>query len=66
MRGTVKWFNSARGYGFITGEGEDKDYFVHFSDIESAGFKTLEENDSVEFVPEKRPKGLQALQVRKV
>ncbi|MFN6991281.1 MAG: cold shock domain-containing protein, partial [Fervidobacterium sp.] len=48
MRGTVKWFDSSKGYGFITGE-DGKDVFVHFSAVQMDGFKTLKEGDSVEF-----------------
>jgi cold shock protein len=48
MTGTVKWFNSDKGYGFVSTE-EGKDVFVHFSAIQSEGFKSLEEGDKVEF-----------------
>ena len=65
-RGTVKWFNAEKGYGFISVEGQ-KDVFVHFSEIESAsGYKTLEEGQSVEFEVVKGEKGLQARKVRAV
>lgn len=47
--GTVKWFNSTKGFGFISREGNLSDIFVHFSAIEGDGFKTLEEGDRVEF-----------------
>ena len=60
--GTVKWFNSSKGYGFLSREG-GPDVFVHFSAIESQGYKTLEEGQKVEFVVEKGPKGLQASNV---
>ena len=61
--GTVKWFNDAKGYGFITREvGED--VFVHHSAIESEGFRSLQENQRVEFVVEQGSKGLQAVQVK--
>jgi len=61
--GTVKWFNDAKGYGFISREvGED--VFVHFSAIEGEGFRSLSENQRVEFGVEQGPKGLQAVQVR--
>jgi cold shock protein len=63
VTGTVKWFNSGKGYGFISREGE-KDVFVHYSAIESSGFRSLEENQQVEFVVEEGPKGPQAAQVR--
>ncbi len=63
MTGTVKWFNDAKGYGFIAREGGD-DVFVHHSAIESDGFRSLSENQQVEFSIEQGPKGLQAVQVR--
>ncbi len=61
--GTVKWFNDAKGYGFISRESGD-DVFVHFSAIEGEGFRTLREDQRVEFSVEQGPKGLQAVQVR--
>ena len=61
--GTVKWFNNDKGYGFITREG-GKDVFVHFSAIEGGGFRSLQENQQVEFVVEEGPKGPQAAQLR--
>jgi len=63
--GTVKWFNASKGFGFIEREG-GPDVFVHFSAIESSGFKTLDEGQKVEFTIEKGPKGLQAAQVKPV
>ena len=60
--GTVKWFNSGKGYGFIARE-EGEDVFVHFSAIASEGFRTLVEGQKVEFSVEKGPKGLQAVNV---
>jgi CspA family cold shock protein len=60
--GTVKWFNAAKGYGFISRENAD-DVFVHYSAIHSEGFKTLEEGQAVEFSVEQGPKGLQATNV---
>ena len=61
--GTVKWFNDAKGYGFISREvGED--VFVHYSAIEGQGFRSLRENQRVEFTVEQGPKGLQATHVR--
>jgi cold shock protein len=60
--GTVKWFNSSKGYGFLSREG-GPDVFVHFSAIQAGGYKTLEEGQKVEFVVEKGPKGLQASNV---
>ena len=63
--GTVKWFNSAKGYGFIAHEG-GKDVFVHFSAITMDGYRTLNEGEKVEFSIEDSPKGPQAVQVVKV
>jgi CspA family cold shock protein len=62
--GTVKWFNDAKGFGFISQEGGE-DVFVHFSAVQGDGFKTLAEGDRVEFEIVKGPKGLQASNVRK-
>jgi cold shock protein len=64
-KGTVKWFNNSKGYGFISSEGK-KDVFVHFKAIVSEGYKTLNEGDSVEFEIEDGPKGPQAANVIKV
>ena len=63
-RGTVKWFNEAKGFGFISQE-NGEDVFVHFSAIQDTGFKTLAEGEAVEFEVSKGPKGLQASNVRK-
>ena len=65
--GTVKWFNPDKGYGFISREDGD-DLFVHFSEIQMDGFKTLDEGDRVEFEvgPGKKPGETQALNVRKI
>ena len=60
--GTVKWFNGAKGYGFIERE-EGPDVFVHHSAIRGEGFRNLEEGQSVEFNVEQGPKGLQATDV---
>ena len=60
--GTVKWFNNAKGYGFLAQEDGD-DVFVHYSAIQGDGFKTLEEGQQVEFSIEDGPKGLQASNV---
>jgi CspA family cold shock protein len=62
--GTVKWFNDAKGFGFITQE-SGEDVFVHFSAIQAQGFKSLTEGDKVEFEVTRGPKGLQAANVRR-
>ena len=61
--GTVKWFNDAKGFGFITPEGGQKDCFVHHSAIQGNGFRTLAEGAAVEFDVQQGPKGLQAANV---
>ena len=65
ISGTVKWFNDAKGFGFIQREG-GPDVFVHFSAIQSNGFKSLAEGDKVEFEVVEGQKGLQAANVTKV
>ena len=65
MQGTVKWFNAEKGYGFIEREGGD-DVFVHFSAIQSDGFKTLEEGQAVEFEIVEGARGPQAANVTKL
>jgi cold shock protein len=65
-RGSVKWFNESKGYGFISQENGSGDVFVHFSAIQGEGFKTLSEGESVEFDVTNGPKGPQAANVRKV
>ena len=62
-KGTVKWFNNSKGYGFITPEDGSPDVFVHFSVIEGDGFKTLNEGQTVEFDMQTSPKGPQATRV---
>ena len=57
--GTIKWFNAAKGFGFITRE-EGDDVFVHFKAIQGEGYKTLKEGEQVQFEIEESPKGLQA------
>ena len=61
-KGTVKWFNGAKGFGFIQ-RPEGEDVFVHFKAIVGTGYKTLNEGDQVQFEVEKGPKGLQATNV---
>ena len=61
--GTVKWFNDAKGYGFISRDAGE-DVFVHYSAVEGEGFRTLREDQRVEFAVEQGPKGLQAVHVR--
>ncbi|ODN29727.1 cold shock domain-containing protein [Fervidobacterium thailandense] len=63
MKGTVKWFDSKKGYGFITKE-DGEDIFVHYSAIQMEGFKTLKEGDKVEFDIQNGQKGPQAANVR--
>lgn len=58
--GTVKWFNNAKGYGFVTPEQGEQDIFIHFSAIVMEGYKTLKEGQRVQFELEEGPKGLHA------
>jgi CspA family cold shock protein len=64
MKGTVKWFNDSKGFGFITAE-DGSDVFVHHSSIQAQGFKSLAEGDQVTFDVEKGDKGLKAVNVVK-
>ena len=65
MKGTVKWFNNQKGYGFISDE-SGNDVFVHYSGIESEGFKSLDEGQEVEFEVTEGAKGPQAVNVKKL
>jgi CspA family cold shock protein len=65
-QGTVKWFNNAKGYGFISRAQGDQDIFVHQSSIAAEGYRSLEEGQKVEFDVIKGPKGLQAENVRPI
>jgi cold shock protein len=66
VSGTVKWFNNAKGFGFITREENDDDVFVHFRSIQGDGYRTLNEGQVVEFNLVEGPKGLQAEDVHKL
>ena len=65
-QGSVKWFNAEKGFGFIAQDGGGADVFVHFSAIEGTGYKSLEDNQRVEFEVTQGPKGPQAEQVRAI
>src|SRR5690606_30850260 len=62
--GTVKWFNESKGFGFIAPDDGSGDLFAHFSEIQSNGFKTLQEQQRVEFTVKQGPKGLQASAIK--
>jgi cold shock CspA family protein len=64
-RGTVKWFNDAKGYGFIVHD-DGRDVFVHYSTIEATGFRTLDQGELVEYEATPTPKGLLAARVRRL
>ncbi|MDO4917741.1 MAG: cold-shock protein [Rothia sp. (in: high G+C Gram-positive bacteria)] len=62
--GTVKWFNSEKGYGFIQPEDGSEDLFFHYSAIQTSGYRTVDEGQSVEYTAERGPKGMQASEIR--
>ena len=64
LNGTVKWFNNSKGFGFIAPEDGSEDVFVHYSAIQSGGYKTLSEGQAVTYEAEKGPKGMQATSVQ--
>ncbi len=66
VRGTVKWFSDTKGFGFVTPDDGSQDVFVHHSAIQGMGFKSLAENDIIEFEVEAGPKGPRAANVTKV
>jgi CspA family cold shock protein len=66
MTGTVKWFNNAKGYGFVKPDDHNEDVFVHFSSINMDGYKTLREGQKVQFEITRGPKGLHAEQVSRI
>ena len=66
ITGTVKWFNGSKGYGFIAPDNGGEDVFVHYSAIQAAGYRNLDEGDRVEFSVEDGKKGLQAADVAKL
>ncbi len=65
-QGTVKWFNPDKGFGFIAPDDGTPDVFVHYSAIDTRGYRTLEENQKVEYAVQQGPKGPRAAQVRAV
>ena len=66
LKGTVKWFNSKKGFGFIEREDKEKDAFVHASAVKAAGMRYLNEGDKLEFVLEDGPKGPSAINLKKI
>ena len=66
VQGTVKWFNKEKGFGFINIENEERDIFVHYSQIQIVGYKELCENDVVKFDLIEKDSGLQAINVKKI
>ncbi len=64
--GKIKWFNDAKGFGFVTPDDGSKDVFVHFSSIQGEGFKSLAEGDKIEFDVQESDKGPKAANVRKI
>ena len=66
LRGTVKWFNGKKGFGFIEREDKEKDAFVHASAVKAAGLRYLNEGDKLEFELESGPKGPSAINLRKI
>ena len=66
LRGTVKWFNSKKGFGFIEREDKEKDAFVHASAVKAAGMRFLNEGDKLEFELESGPKGPSAVNLKKI
>lgn len=64
QHGSVKWFNDSKGFGFVESMG--KDYFIHFKEIQSEGFKSLKEGDKVIFEPSQSTKGPLAIKLRKI
>ncbi|MGH3493679.1 MAG: cold-shock protein [Sciscionella sp.] len=65
-QGTVKWFNAEKGFGFIEQDGDGPDVFVHYTAIDTQGFKTLDDGQRVEFETQQGPKGVQAANVHPV
>ena len=62
--GTVKWFNDAKGFGFITPAEGGEDLFAHFKEIQGTGFKTLKEGQRVQYIAQRGQKGMQATQIK--